>query len=103
VGFAASPWRTPSRFKLNGSPAAAEKQVSNGDSKAAGVYIDRHVDTLALTDSRPTGPIARHKGEFSEVKVVFLILNLAQHIQMDAGKLADENSGCEPMGETTRP
>ena len=33
---------------------------------------------IELTDLRPTGLIARYKGEFGEIKVVFLILDLVQ-------------------------
>lgn len=45
-------------------------------------------EDIRLTDSRPTGLIARYNGEFGEIKVVFLILDLGQHIQRTAAKTA---------------
>lgn len=39
---------------------------------------------IPLTDSRPTGFIARYKGGLSEVRVVFLILDIGQVVQQAA-------------------
>jgi hypothetical protein len=52
------------------------------DVPAEFTYID--CDSTEHTDSRPTGLIVRYKGEFGEIKVVFLILDLGQHIQRNA-------------------
>lgn len=41
-------------------------------------------------DSRPPGFVARYEGDFGEVKVVFLILNMGQHRQRQAGQMAGE-------------
>jgi len=45
-------------------------------------------DPIPHTDSRPPGFVARYDGEFGEVKVVFLVLNLGQQRQRQAAKLA---------------
>ncbi|WP_440465699.1 hypothetical protein ACKI1H_17085 [Pseudomonas sp. YH-1] len=45
-------------------------------------------EALAHVDSRPPGFVARYQGDFGEVKVVFLILNLGQQRQKGAAKVA---------------
>jgi Tetratricopeptide repeat len=45
-------------------------------------------EDVPLTDSRPSGLIARYTGEFGEVKVVFLVVDLGQHHQKAAAKTA---------------
>jgi hypothetical protein len=47
---------------------------------------------ITHTDSRPIGLIARYKGERGNIKVVFLILDLGQHIQTNAAKTADSTN-----------
>jgi hypothetical protein len=53
-------------------------------------YID--CKKIEHTDSRPTGLIARYKGEFGEVKVVFLVLDIGQQIQKNAATTADNTN-----------
>lgn len=53
-------------------------------------YIDSA--DIRHTDSRPIGLIARYRGEFGDIKVVFLILDLGQHIQRNAAKTADSTN-----------
>ena len=43
---------------------------------------------IPLTDSRPTGFIARYAVESAEAKVVFLVLDMSQHRQKEAAKTA---------------
>jgi hypothetical protein len=45
-------------------------------------------EDLPHTDSQPVGFIARYEGEFGEVKMVFLVLNMGQHRQKAAAKAA---------------
>jgi hypothetical protein len=63
------------------------RRAAKDDVPAGFVYID--CKNIEHTDSRPTGLIARYKGEFGEIKVVFLILDLGQHIQRNAATIAD--------------
>ncbi len=65
--------------------AAAQHEVPGGFT-----YLDC-ID-IPLTDARPTGLIARYRGEFGEVRVVFLVLNLGQHAQKAAAKLANSSN-----------
>lgn len=46
------------------------------------------ISDIPLTDSRPTGFFARYNAQFGEIKVVFLVLNLGQHDQKRAAKIA---------------
>lgn len=46
------------------------------------------ISDINLTDSRPTGFFALYNTEFGEVKFVFLVLNLGQHHQKGAAKIA---------------
>lgn len=50
-------------------------------------------DPISRTDSRPPGFVARYYGEFGEVKVIFLVLNLGQQRQRRAAKVADTTKG----------
>jgi len=50
-------------------------------------YIGREV--IPHEDSRPPGFVARYSGDFGEVKVVFIVLNLGQQRQRRAAKTAD--------------
>jgi hypothetical protein len=57
-----------------------------------------------MTDARPTGLIARYQGEFDEIKVVFLVLNLGQHDQREAAKATVIYRGvAERARRATRP
>jgi hypothetical protein len=47
---------------------------------------------IPFTDSRPIGLVARYAGEFGEVKVVFLVLNMGQHHQRQAAKAAERSN-----------
>jgi tetratricopeptide (TPR) repeat protein len=49
-------------------------------------YLRR--EDISLTDSRPTGFVARYALRSDEVKVVFLVLDMGQHPQRDAAKTA---------------
>jgi hypothetical protein len=66
------------------------RRAAKDDVPAGFVYID--CKDIEQTDSRPTGLIARYKGEFGEIKVVFLVLDLGQHIQSNAAKAANETN-----------
>jgi hypothetical protein len=66
------------------------RRAAKDEAPSGFIYIDS--DDITLTDSRPTGLIARYKGEFGEIKVVFLILDLGQHIQRNAAKTADSTN-----------
>jgi hypothetical protein len=44
-------------------------------------------DRIPHQDSRPPGFIARYEGDFGEVKVVFLVLDLGQQRQLEASRL----------------
>lgn len=45
-------------------------------------------DPITHTDSRPPGFVARYDGDFGELKVVFLVLNIGQRRQQQAAKVA---------------
>jgi hypothetical protein len=45
-------------------------------------------EPIPHTDSRPPGFIARYEGDFGEVKVIFLVLNMGQQRQRDTAKVA---------------
>ena len=45
-------------------------------------------ETIPHEDSRPPGFVARYDADFGEVKVVFLVLNMGQHRQRNAGGTA---------------
>ncbi|MBB2199104.1 hypothetical protein HLH44_16880 [Gluconacetobacter sp. 1c LMG 22058] len=46
-------------------------------------YLDQ--EKIRHEDSRPPGFVARYDADFGEVKVVFLVLNMGQHRQRNAG------------------
>jgi len=78
------------------SIAAHLRQVAQAEAPKGFVYIG--AEDIPLTDSRPTGFIARYQGGLSEVKVVFLVLDLGQHPQRDATVLAASNNPRNPKG-----
>lgn len=47
-------------------------------------------ETIRHEDSRPPGFVARYDADFGEVKVVFLVLNMGQHRQRNAGITAGQ-------------
>ena len=51
---------------------------------------------IPLTDSRPTGFIARYKGGLSEVRVVFLVLDIGQVVQQAATIRAEGRNPRKP-------
>ncbi len=51
---------------------------------------------IPLTDSRPTGFVARYKGGLSEVRVVFLILDIGQVVQQAATMRAEARNPRKP-------
>jgi hypothetical protein len=57
-------------------------------------------EDIPLTDSKPTGFIARYQRGAFEVKVVFLILDLGQQIKQDASILAASNNPRNKKGTT---
>lgn len=65
----------------------------------AGFQFER-ADKIPFTDSRPIGRIARYRGEFGEVSVVFLILDLGQHIQKGAAVAAEKSQARRPRATT---
>lgn len=66
------------------------RQVAQAEAPDGFMFIG--ADNIPHTDSRPTGFIARYQGALSEVKVVFLILDLGQHPQQAASILAASNN-----------
>ena len=62
------------------------KHAAEHDAPAEFKYLRR--EDIPLTDSRPTGFIARYALRSDEVKVVFLVLDMKQHPQRDAAKTA---------------
>jgi hypothetical protein len=51
-------------------------------------FIFKGREPIRQTDSRPPGFVARYEGDFGEVKVIFLVLNLGQSRQRAAAKAA---------------
>jgi hypothetical protein len=49
-------------------------------------FVYRDIESIASTDSRPAGFIARYAVEGDEAKVVFLILDMSQNAQRKAAK-----------------
>jgi hypothetical protein len=49
-------------------------------------------EDIVHTDSRPIGFIAGYQGAFGPVKVVFLLLDMIQHVQKEAAKTAGETN-----------
>lgn len=45
-------------------------------------------EAIPHEDSRPPGFAARYAGEFGDVKVVFLVLDMGQHRQRKAARMA---------------
>ena len=60
---------------------SAEHDVTAG-------FTHRCIEDIPFTDSRPVGFAARYEGEFGEIKVIFLVLDLGQHHQVKAAKSA---------------
>jgi hypothetical protein len=56
-------------------------------------FAFRGRESIPHQDSRPTGFVARYDGDFGEVKVVFLILNMGQLRQRSAAKTAGATKG----------
>lgn len=80
------------------SIAAHLRKVAQAEAPDGFVYTG--ADDIPHTDSRPTGFIARYQGALSEIKVVFLILDLGQRIQQDANILAASNNPRNKKGAT---
>jgi hypothetical protein len=51
-------------------------------------FMYRGREPIPHEDSRPPGFLARYSADFGEVKVIFLVLNLGQHRQRQAAKIA---------------
>ncbi len=66
------------------------RQTAEHDAPAEFKYL--RSEDISLTDSRPTGFIARYAGQFGEVKVVFLVLDMSQYPQKEAAKTAAKNN-----------
>lgn len=47
------------------------------------------LEPIPHDDSRPAGFVGRYTGDFGEVKVAFLVLNMGQQRQLGAAKTAD--------------
>jgi len=65
------------------------KEIAKNDAPDGFEFKD--IIDIPLTDSRPTGFFARYKAEFGEVKIVFLVLDLEQHHQKRAAKMAGQH------------
>ena len=52
-------------------------------------FIFKGREEIRQTDSRPPGFVARYETDSGEVKVIFLVLNLGQHRQREAAKVAE--------------
>ena len=66
------------------------RAAAQNDKPEGFTFLD--CEDIPLKDARPTGFIARYRGEFGEVRVVFLILDLGQYHQKAAAKLADRTN-----------
>jgi hypothetical protein len=66
------------------------REAAKDDAPAGFVYAG--CEEIPHLDSRPTGLIARYRGQNAEVKFVFLVLDLAQQAQREAAKLADKTN-----------
>jgi tetratricopeptide (TPR) repeat protein len=66
------------------------RQTAEYNAPAAFAYLRR--EDIPLTDSRPTGFIARYAGELGDVKMVFLVLDMSQYPQREAAKTAARNN-----------
>jgi hypothetical protein len=66
------------------------RRVAESEAPTGFAYV--RCEELPLTDSRPTGCVATYQSGLGEVKVVFLLLNMAQHAQRDAAKVAAANN-----------
>ena len=53
-------------------------------------FTFRGLDQITHDDSRPPGFVARYSGDFGEVKVVFLVLNMGQQRQRQAAQMAGQ-------------
>jgi hypothetical protein len=54
-------------------------------------FAYRRSREIPLTDSGPTGFVAEYQGPLGLVKVVFLVLDMRQHAQMEAARIAGNN------------
>jgi hypothetical protein len=64
---------------------AAENEAPNG-------FVHLRREEISRTDSRPTGFASTYQYSLGEVKVVFLVLDMAQHAQRNAAKTAATNN-----------
>ena len=62
------------------------REIATQDTPKGFTYIE-HED-ICQTDSRPVGFTASYRGVFDTVKVVFLVLDMEQHAQKQAAKIA---------------
>ena len=65
------------------------RQVAEHDAPAG--FAFRECEDIPLTDSQPVGLTAVYDGPLGEVKVVFLLLDMSQYLQKEAGKTAAKN------------
>jgi tetratricopeptide (TPR) repeat protein len=77
---------TYSYIKNPASIVSKLKEFAEHNAPTGFSFMD--ISDIPLTDSRPAGFFARYNAEFEEVKVVFLVLNLGQHHQKGAAKIA---------------
>lgn len=66
------------------------QQTAERDAPEGFTFLQR--EAIPLTDSRSPGFAARYAGEFGDVRVVFLVLDLGQRLQRNAAKRARANS-----------
>jgi tetratricopeptide (TPR) repeat protein len=55
-------------------------------------FAYRSCEDIPLTDSRPVGFTARYAGQFGDIKVVFLVLDMSQYPQKEAANTAAKNN-----------
>jgi hypothetical protein len=83
------------------SIAAHLREVSQDQAPDGFTYVGSA--EIPLTDSRPTGFIARYQGGLSEIRVVFLILDIGQVAQRAATvRAANTNPRKEKKGKSPR-
>ena len=76
-------------FLENPSSILDHLQKTARDDAPTGFKYHGHQD-ITFTDSRPVGFIARYGVDLGEIKVVFLVLDMQQHLQRNAAKTAKD-------------
>ncbi len=69
-------------------PASVLAHLEKAAQRASSGFSFRSIEPIPAIDAQPPGFIARYQGDFGEIEVVFLVLNLQQRKQRDAAKTA---------------